>query len=176
MAEIVQNIELIKQLFDLLDKHRGMVSQQRVYQRVVVLALSELMVFARHTITQQLMALGLTEEDWSAWYRLLSEGRFDAEYASQIVFGETLAHVKQDEVYVVAGDGTQTPRSNGKMEGSSWLKNPRTPVFMPGIHYAQRWFHGAWLMPAENGYQPSPRNPNPLLMRPAKNGKQRLSF
>jgi hypothetical protein len=152
MSKIVQNSELIRQLLELLAKHRGMVSQERVYQRVVALAMSELMVFARHTITQQLMALGLTEEDWSAWYRLLSAGRFDADYASNIIFSETLAHVSEDEVYVVAGDGTQTPRSNGNMEGSSWLKNPRTPVFMPGIHYAQRWFHGAWLMPAENGY------------------------
>ncbi|MDQ7034599.1 MAG: hypothetical protein Q9P01_07135 [Anaerolineae bacterium] len=26
------------------------------------------------------------------------------------------------------------------------------PAFMIGIHAAQRWFNGAWLMPAENGY------------------------
>jgi len=38
------------------------------------------------------------------------------------------------------------------MEGSGWLRNLRTPPFMIGIHAAQRWFNGSWLLPAENGY------------------------
>ena len=28
----------------------------------------------------------------------------------------------------------------------------RTPPFMVGIHAAQRWFNGSWLIPQENGY------------------------
>ncbi|PJF21825.1 MAG: hypothetical protein CUN56_09130 [Phototrophicales bacterium] len=58
----------------------------------------------------------------------------------------------EDELYVVAGDATQTPRSSRKMEGAGWLRNMRTPPFMVGIHAAQRWFNGSWLVPAENGY------------------------
>lgn len=57
-----------------------------------------------------------------------------------------------DQVYVVGGDATQTPRSSRKMEGSGWLRNLRTPPFMVGIHAAQRWFNGSWLIPAEKGY------------------------
>jgi hypothetical protein len=38
------------------------------------------------------------------------------------------------------------------MEGSGWLRNMRTPPFMLGIHAAQRWFHGAVLLPAEQSY------------------------
>lgn len=64
---------------------------------------------------------------------------------------ESLNHVGPDEVYVVAGDGTQTPRSSRKIEGTGWLQNLRTPHFMVGIHYAQRWFNGSWLVPAEKG-------------------------
>jgi hypothetical protein len=38
------------------------------------------------------------------------------------------------------------------MEGVHWLHNPQSPVFRRGIHRAQRWFNGSWLLPAENGY------------------------
>lgn len=152
MSTIPQNEKLLKHLFELLEAHRGVVKQERVYQRVVGMVLGELFVFARHTVTQLLMSLGLTEQDWSAWYRLFSEGRFNYEQASEIILAETLKHVGEDELYVVVGDGTQTPRSSRKMEGAGWLRNPRTPPFKVGIHAAQRWFNGSWLMPAENGY------------------------
>lgn len=152
MSTIPQNKELLKHLFELLESNRRIFKQTRSYNRAVALALAELFVFTRHTITQQLIALGLNERDWSAWYRLFSEQRFDAEAASEVLFEQTLEHVGEDDLYVVVGDSTQTPRSSRKMEGSGWLRNMRTPPFMVGIHAAQRWFNGSWLMPAENGY------------------------
>ena len=152
MKTIPENQELLKHLFELIKSHRVLFKQQRVYDRVFVLVLAEIMVFARHTITQLIMTLGLVDQDWSAWYRLFSHGRFDYDRASEIMFDETLRHVGEDEVYVVGGDGTQTPRSSRKLEGSGWLRNLRTPVFMVGIHAAQRWFNGSWLMPSEHGY------------------------
>jgi hypothetical protein len=152
MGTVPQNPELLNNLFALLEASRPAFGQQRVYQRAVALVLGELLVFARHTVTQVLLALGLTETDWSAWYRLFSAGRFNAERASELLVAETLQHVGPDDVYVVAGDGTQTPRSSRKIEGTGWLRNLRTPPFMVGIHYAQRWFNGSWLLPAEHGY------------------------
>lgn len=152
MSTMAQNQELLKHLFELLQTHRSIFKQERSYQRVVALVLAEVFVFARHTITQLLMSLGQTEQDWSAWYRLLSQRRFGYEQASEVVFRETLRHVAGDEVYVVAGDATQTPRSSRKLEGSGWLRNLRTPPFMVGIHAAQRWFNGCWFVPPEAGY------------------------
>lgn len=152
MSTISQNQELLKQLFALLQAHRESFKQERTYQRVVALVLAEVFVFARHTITQLLMSLGQTEQDWSSWYRLFSQGRFSYERASGVLFQETLKHVPVDVVYVVAGDAIQTPRSSRKLEGSGWLQNLRTPPFMVGIHAAQRWFNGCWLLPPETGY------------------------
>lgn len=152
MATIPQNEELLKHLFELIEKSRPVFKQSRVYHRAIAMLLAELFVFARHTITQLLLTLGMTEQDWSAWYRLFSQGRFKYEQASEILFEETLAHVGEEDVYVVGGDATQTPRSSRTMEGAGWLRNMRTPPFMAGIHAAQRWFNGSWLMPQENGY------------------------
>jgi hypothetical protein len=139
-------------LFQLIQGQREIFGQERVYQRVVALILAEVFVFGKHTVTQLLMSLGVTDLDWSSWYRIFSMGRFRYEKASEVLFRETLVHVKEEALYVVAGDGTQTPRSSRKMEGAGWLRNHRTPAFMVGVHAAQRWFNGCWLMPAEKGY------------------------
>jgi len=152
MNTIPQNSELLNQLVTLLKAHRHLFRQERVFQRVALLLVAELVVFARHTVTQLLMSVGRTETDWSSWYRLFSRGRFPYEQASGVLFGETLKHVGAEELYVVAGDGTQTGRSSLKMEGAHWLHNPQSPVFRRGIHIAQRWFNGSWLVPAEKGY------------------------
>ena len=152
MRTIPQTEELIKELSQLLEKHRQVLGSRRVYERVVWLVLAEIVVFARHTVTQMLMSIGWTEGDWSGWYRLFSQERFNYEAASKVMFRESLAHVGEEEVYVVGGDGTQTRRSSKKMEGAHWLHNPQSPVFKRGIHIAQRWFNGSWLMPSEGGY------------------------
>ena len=59
---------------------------------MVGLVLGELFNFGRHTITQGLMALGLTDEDWSGWYRLFSHGRYAEARVARLFFRETLQH------------------------------------------------------------------------------------
>ena len=76
MTTIPQNDELLKQMIQLLKAHRHLFGQERVFQRVVLLLVAELVVFARQTVTQLLMSVGWTERDWSSWYRLFSHGRF----------------------------------------------------------------------------------------------------
>jgi hypothetical protein len=152
MATIPQNAELLKNLFNLISTQQGIADQQRVFERLEMLVLSELFTFGRHTVTQLLMSMGLNEQDWSGWYRLFSAERFHYEPASAGLFAESLRYVAADELYVVAGDATQTPRSSCKLEGAGWLRNLRTPPFRVGIHAAQRWFNGSWLVPAEKGY------------------------
>lgn len=143
---------LLQSLFELLDAHRAAFKQERVFNRAYGLVLAELFMFARHTVTQGLLALGLTDADWSGWYRLFSRRRFQEEAAVGCLFKETLQHVPANEPYVVGTDGVQVPRSSHKMPGTSWLKAPRTAPFKPGIHRAQRFVHGAWLLPIQQGF------------------------
>lgn len=143
---------LLQALFALLEAHRPAFRQERPYRRAVALVIGTLFSFARHTVTQALLALGLTDADWSAWYRLFSRERFDEERLAHCLFQETLVHADPSQPYVVGIDGTQVPRSSVKMPGTSWLKAPRTPPFKVGIHRAQRFLNGAWLTPLEAGY------------------------
>ncbi len=143
---------LLHNLLELLARHRPAFRQARSYWRVVGPVLGELFNFGRHTVTQGLMALGLTDADWSGWYRLFSHSRYREAPVARLFFQETLQHASAAEPYVVGVDGVQIPRSSLKMAGTSWLKAPRTPVFKVGIHRAQRYVHGAWLTPLEAGY------------------------
>ena len=59
--------------------------------------MAELFAFGRHTITQLLLTLGLTEEDWSAWYRLFSQARFVEEKMAEVMVAEMLSEVGETE-------------------------------------------------------------------------------
>ena len=152
MLRVPQLPGLVNEVVQLRLAHRAAFGQQRVFERVVALVMAERVVWARHTVRQLLWALGVQNEDWSGWYRLFSHGRFAEAVVNQVLLRETLRHVGPDELYVVGVDGVQVWRDSRTMEGTSWLKGPRSPVWRAGIHRAQRFLNGSWLVPPEVGY------------------------
>jgi hypothetical protein len=154
---------LLQNLFQLIEAHRPAFKQERPYQRAVWLLLSELFTFARHTVTQGLLALGESENDWSAWYRLFSHKRFDYQKLTSITLRETLPEAPDEAPYVVAVDGMLVPRSSQKMPGTSWWKALGSAPFKPGLARAQRFVHLSWLTSREAGYSRA----IPLQMLPA---------
>lgn len=155
--------QLLQNLFVLIERHRPAFKQERPYQRAIWLFLSELFTFARHTITQGLMVLGETKNDWSAWYRLFSHKRFDKEALTGITLRETFKEVAKKDVYVVGVDGVLVPRSSQKMPGTSWWKALGSAPFKPGLARAQRFINLSWLTQREAGYSRA----IPLQMIPA---------
>lgn len=152
IAESGAESKLMDEFQKLVEAHRPAFRQERCFRRMVALTLAMVFCFGRRTITQLLLTLGLTDTDWSAMYRLFSRARFDESKLAGCLFEETLAHVSADGLYVIGTDGTQIPRSSHRMPGTSWLRSPRSPVFMMGVHRVQRFVHGCWLTPMENGY------------------------
>ncbi len=57
---------LVNELVEVRLAQRGAFGQQRVYERVRAWVLAEVVVWARHTVTQRLWALGIHHEDGSA--------------------------------------------------------------------------------------------------------------
>lgn len=144
---------LLGELFSLLAAHRPAFRQERMHQRSSALVLGWLATFGRHTITGVLLALGLGQSDWTAWHRLFSRGRVDAEQLSACLLGQTLSLAPAEQPYVVGIDATQIPRTSRTMPGTSWLRHPGTAVFAAGLHRAQRFLHLAWLpQPAPTGF------------------------
>ena len=91
---------LLPTLLALIAAHRPAFGQERVYRRGVALVVGELFVFARHTVTQSLLALGLAEVDGTAFYRLFSRQRFEVEVLWNCLLDETLPHSEPTEPYV----------------------------------------------------------------------------
>jgi hypothetical protein len=153
MKTMPQRESLVKEMLDIMAASRQGFGQERVYVRAVLLALAEIMSFGQHHITDLLRSVGLTQEDWSAWYRLLQEPtRMNEERLAQALVKQTQQHPGADGVYVVGVDSTTVPRSSQRMEGTSWHKCPRNPAWRVGIHRAQRFVHLSWLVPLEAGY------------------------
>lgn len=139
---------LLDQLRSLLRAHRPAFKQERTFLRAQALALGHLFCFARRTITQSLLSLGLTDSDWSAFYRLFSsKERIDYETLSATFLEQTLPLFGPADPYTAIVDGVQIPRHSTKMAGTSWLRNPMSPAFMPGILRYQRFSHLACLPP-----------------------------
>lgn len=65
---------LIQNLLQLLRAHRPVFRQARTYRRCMSMVLGELFSFARHTVTQNLLAMGMIDGDWSAWYEISLDG------------------------------------------------------------------------------------------------------
>jgi hypothetical protein len=139
-------------LWRLLAAHRSAVRQARCFDRLRALVVGHLCTAARHTLTQLLVALGLVDADWSAFYRLFSRPRLAYDVLTRCFVRETLAQIPAQGPYVVTVDGVHLPRCSRTMPGTAWLKNPRTPVWKPGIHRAQRFLHLAALLPRWRGY------------------------
>lgn len=143
---------LLAALWSLLAAHRPAFRQERPFQRMLALTFAHLFAFARHTVTQALLALGVTDSDWSAWYRLFSIPRLSYDTLTRCFLRETLVHLPVTAPYVTVVDGVQIPRHSRTMPGTAWLKHPETPPFKPGPHRAQRFLHLATLLPVEQGY------------------------
>lgn len=144
---------LLPELFMLLAAHRVAFGQERPYQRAVALVLGWLAAFGRHTITQVLLALGLGDADWTAFYRLFSRRRLDYEALTACLLAQTLDLSDPAQPYLVALDATQAPRHSRTMPGTSWWRHPATAPFRRGLHRAQRFLHLTWLpLPAASGY------------------------
>jgi hypothetical protein len=161
---------LAPELFRLLEAHRAACGQTRTFQRLVALVLGHLCAFGRQTITQALVALGLVEHDWSAFYRLFAVPRLRYDRLTRCFVREWLTSVPTTGPVVAVIDAVQLPRASGRMPGTSWLHAPRTPPFRRGIHRAQRFEHLAGLLPrSASGYSRA----LPLRLDPAFPAKAR---
>lgn len=143
---------LLTEMMRLIGKCEPVYQQKRVFNRILALVMGELFAFGRHTITQLLLTLGLIDEDWSAWYRLFSQGRFDEKETSAVMLREMVAEVPETVPFTVGVDGFHVPRCSAKMPGTGWMRGLQTAAFKPGIQRGQRFLEVSWLPPIVNGF------------------------
>ena len=150
--EDTQNSRLLSCLHELLEAHRPVFTRVQTYGRCVCLVLGSLYAFGRKTVSQLISAIGAVKEDWSAWYRFMSEGRFEYDELVGCLFKQTLTHVRANEYYVTAMDATHIHRCSTTMPGTFNGKGHGTTPYKPGVSRQQRFENLCWLPRLEDGY------------------------
>jgi hypothetical protein len=129
---------LLDHLFGLLAAARPGTCSSRVWHRVTVLTVGSLVALGRHTLSQVLVAIGVSDQDWSAWYRVFNRTRFAGAPGRRVMLAQLVAGYAPDAPLAVVVDATQLPRSSRRFPGVGATRAPRCPVWRPGVHLAQR--------------------------------------
>jgi hypothetical protein len=138
--------------FALLVADRSAVGQERVFVRLVALTVACLLGLGRRTITQLLVALGVGDRDWTAWYRRFNRGRLDVDRVQETLLAPVVAVLPVAGPVVAAVDATQLPRSSRRMPGCGVTVNPRGFKWRRPLHLAQRFVGISLLLPrSEHG-------------------------
>lgn len=103
-------------------------------------------VLGRRTITRTLCALGRSEQDWSADYKLFSRCRWRTEPLFQPVLDEHLQRYPQGPIFV-AVDDTKLRKTGKKIPGTGWQRDPLSPPFHVNFLYGLRFLQASLLFP-----------------------------
>jgi hypothetical protein len=129
---------LLDVLLTLIADARPTRIQERTWLRLQLVTLGSLVALGRHTLSQVLVALGLGDADWTAWYRLFNRGRIAFGPGQRQVLRQLLAGLAPGTPLPLVVDATQLPRSSRHFPGVGATRAPRCPIWRPGVHLAQR--------------------------------------
>lgn len=148
-------------------------SQERVWRRAQILALSTLVCLGRHTVTGLVATSGRQFQDWSADYRLFSKDRFQAGALFRVVRRGIITELPEGSPLVVAMDDSLLPKRGQKMAGVAYRRDPLGPPFHVNFIRAQRVLQlsaalpsaqtpaSARMIPIAFQQAPTPKRPRP---------------
>src|SRR5260370_1467041 len=147
---------LVPQFHSLLDRGwRLAFAQARTHERAVEHALASVCVLGRRTISRSLGALGRSDCDWSADYRMFSRARWQPERLFDPVIDEYLERYPKGPV-VAAIDDTKLHKTGKKIPGAGWQRDPLSPPFHVNLLFGLRFLQASLLFPhyREGDYPP----------------------
>lgn len=147
---------LLQQFHSLLDQGwRRAFPQARTHQRAIEHAIALPCVFGRRTISRTLGALGRTDCDWSADYKMFSRCRWKPERLFDPVIDQYLDRYPNRPV-VAALDDTKLRKTGKKITSASWQRDPLSPPFHVNLLYGLRFVQASMLFPhyQEGDYPP----------------------
>jgi hypothetical protein len=134
--------------FALLAAYRDAARQERVFVRLVALAVAGVLALGRQTPTRWLATLGVGGHDWTAWYRLFARDRLHLATLHGTLLAQVLAVIPPAApVVAVAVDATQLPRASGKLPGCGITRALRGLRWPRGLTFAQRYVGVSALLP-----------------------------
>lgn len=92
---------------------------------------------------------GREDQDWSAYYRLFSRGRFEPNDLFGLVESRLLDRLPPGHDVVTALDDTKCRKTGTKIPGVSYQRDPMSPPFRPNFIRAQRFAQLSLMMPLD---------------------------
>jgi hypothetical protein len=118
--------------------------QARTRRRAIEHAVALPCLFGRRTITRTISALGRSDRDWSADYKMFSRCRWQPERLFDPVIDEYLQRYPQAPV-VAAIDDTKLKKTGRKIRGATWQRDPLSPPFHLNLMYGLRFLQASLL-------------------------------
>jgi hypothetical protein len=130
-------------------------------------------------------------DDWSADYRLFSQGRFDPDVIFGVVRRSVGEHLAPGAPFEAAIDDTGLSKTGTKIPGVSYRRDPMSPPFHPNFIRAQRMLQISACLPSGHGachartvpidfvHAPTakkPRKPGPEQQREYNEAKKELNL
>ena len=138
---------LMQQFYSLLKTGWvGAFVQERTFERAVEHAIALSCVLGRRTISRTLGALGRTDCDWSADYRMFSRSRWEPDLLFHPVIDEYLDRYPNRSV-VAAIDDTKLKKTGRKIPGVSYHRDPLSPPFHVNLIKGLRFLQVSLLLP-----------------------------
>lgn len=120
----------------------------------------------RHTVTGMLSAAGITDQDWSGFYRVFSRDAWDVSALFDISKQHLLARMPAGAPAVAALDDTKLHKSGRHTPGVSYQRDPMSPPFHTNFIRAQRFAQISLSVPFAFG-EPAPSRSIPVDFRHA---------
>jgi hypothetical protein len=134
--------------FALVAAYRDTVRQERLFVRLVALAVACTLGLGRQTLTRWVVTLGAGAQDWTAWYRLFNRTRLHLATLQGTLLAQVLAAIPTTApVVAVVVDATQLPRTSGKLPGCGITRALRGLRWPRGLTFAQRYVGISALLP-----------------------------
>jgi hypothetical protein len=147
---------LLQQYHSLLERGwRLAFAQARTHERAIEHAIASVCVLGRRTLSRSLGALGRSDCDWSADYRMFSRARWQPQRLFDPVIDEHLERYPKGPI-VAAIDDTKLHKTGKKIPGACWQRDPLSPPFHVNLLYGLRFLQASLLFPhyQEGDYPP----------------------
>lgn len=120
--------------------------QARTHQRAIEHALALPAVLGRRTVSRTICALGRSDQDWSADYKLYSRSAWSSPPLFDPILDDYLLRYRRGPMGIVLDD-TRLAKTGKKIPGASWGRDPMSPPFQVNLLWGVRFLQAGLLFP-----------------------------